>query len=353
MSFNRPSFSEISERVLNDCLSRFQPLAGAPRYNLLTVLSEVSAGNYHLLYGDLHFLSKQIFPDTAEAEFLRAHWSDRVTPQYALQARGMVKFKGNSGVPIPSGLVVSHSNGQGYYLETAITVETNGEVLGPVVALNPGSGSNLLAQSPLKVSSYLPSGVDSACSVGPFGISGGVDAESDAAYLLRVLSYMRTGVRYGKPGDFVAWAMDSSTEVSRAWEIKNYSIFGALLIVVIGGNQASGVLEVGNLDLVRAYLHEKAPPVLFAVTTPASKPINPRIHLLPQQDSVANRELVRANLNSYLDTFARPQGSLSSSSLLSAFVDGSTITSAHVQLTVDPFVTTALEYPILGDIQWV
>jgi uncharacterized phage protein gp47/JayE len=96
----------------------------------------------------------------------------------------------------------------------------------------------------------------------------GADSETDGEYLTRVLAALRNPARYGKEGDFAAWALDSSPEVSAAWEFKNFGVFGALLVQVISGNQTDGVRPVGNLEAVRSYLNENAPPVLFEVGTP-------------------------------------------------------------------------------------
>jgi hypothetical protein len=57
-------------------------------------------------------------------------------------------------------------------------------------------------------------------------------------------------VRYGKTGDFAAWALGATPEVSGAWEFRDYGDSHALLIQVIKGNQFAGVYPVGNLKTV-------------------------------------------------------------------------------------------------------
>jgi uncharacterized phage protein gp47/JayE len=55
--------------------------------------------------GDMDFLAKQVFPDTAEGAYLREHWSARVAPLYAVAAAGEVTVTGTAGRPIPAGVV--------------------------------------------------------------------------------------------------------------------------------------------------------------------------------------------------------------------------------------------------------
>jgi len=77
--------------------------------------------------------------------------------------------------------------------------------------------------------------VDSEATVAEPGIAGGVDAESDEEYLARVLAHLRNPARYGRPGDFAAWARDASPEVSAAWEFPNFSALGTVLVQAIMG----------------------------------------------------------------------------------------------------------------------
>jgi uncharacterized phage protein gp47/JayE len=204
MSYSRPTLPELDLRIQQDFFSRFLPLAKTTRYNILTILTKTNAGLYHLVYGNLDFLSKQIFPDSPEGEYLRAHWSDRVPPLAPSFAVGPAVFSGNDGSPIPAGLLLQSNTGIFYSLQAAVSID--GEtVTGYVKSLTAGSEGNLAEGSPLTIVSTLPPGVDSDVTVGTGGVSGGSNGESDEEYLSRVLNYIRTGQRYGKPGDWAAW----------------------------------------------------------------------------------------------------------------------------------------------------
>jgi uncharacterized phage protein gp47/JayE len=87
--------------------------------SLLKVFSAVDAGIYHQLLGDLEYLSRQIFPGTAEGEILREHWSSRVTPLYATGAAGEIAVSGVPGRAVPAGVVFQAAGGEKYYTEKA------------------------------------------------------------------------------------------------------------------------------------------------------------------------------------------------------------------------------------------
>jgi hypothetical protein len=355
MPFSREPLAVILDRAYNNYISLFKPLDKTPRYNLLRVFASSDAGMYHQLLGDLGFLADQIFPDTAAGEYLRLHWSDRVPPLYAAAAAGTIHIPGVPNAAVPAGLVYASHSGRRYYTESAYRIGTDGTAAARVKAEASGAEQNLPPGEELSLVSSIPPGIDSAAAVGGEGITGGADAESDEAYLARVLQTLRNARRYGKPGDFADWAVDSSPEVSKAWEFKNFGVFGALLIQVIGGSQIDGISQVGGLGLVRDYISTVAPPVLFTVRTPGLIPLNPVIALLPAEDTLANRETVSGRLKTYLESAAAPGIRYTAGMLRDAIIDGVTISGAVVKLsgsTTGEVTATILQLPVLGDISW-
>jgi uncharacterized phage protein gp47/JayE len=187
------------------------------------------------------------------------------------------------------------------------------------------------------------------------GIAGGADAETDEAYLVRVLLGLRNANRYGKTGDFAAWALDASPEVSAAWEYKHFGVFGAVLVQVINGSQLEWVHPVSNLDIISAYINDMAPPVLFTVRTPDIIDLNPAVSLLPSEDTNMNRAAATTRMKTYLQANARPGVSITAGSLRIAIIDGVSITNATVRLNGDTtgiITTTILQYPYLGEVSW-
>jgi uncharacterized phage protein gp47/JayE len=327
----------------------------APRQNLLKVFASVDAGIYHQLSGDLDFLAKQIFPDTAEGRYLREHWSNKTAPLYATTSSGEITVTGMANKTIPAGVVFEAASGERYFLKNAYKLNGGGGAFVTVEAENPGQQGNLAVGEKLKIISALPVGIDSESVVSGNGIVGGTDAETDEEYLTRVLATLRNPNRYGKTGDFALWARDASPEVSAAWEFKNFGFFGAILIVVIKGNQINGVHPVDNLAEIQNYITTVAPPVLFEVRTPSIKLINPAASLPINEDTQNNRELAESRIRSYMQVVAKPGVQITAGALRLAVIDGVTITDITVKLggsTIGNVTTTILEYPYIEGIIW-
>ena len=355
MPFRRDSLSVIRDRVYAQYMSLFRPRDKAPRHNLLNVFSAVDAGMYHQLLGDLDFLALQLFPDTAEGEYLRAHWSSRITPLYAIAASGAVLVTGIPDRPVPSGLLFASGSGERYYTTEAYRIGADGRVVVRVTAQETGIKPNLPPGEELSIVSAIPAGIDSKAVSTAEGITGGADAESDEEYLVRVLLGLRNANRYGKTGDFAAWALDASPEVSAAWEYKHFGVFGAVLIQVINGSQLEWVHPVSNLDIIRAYINDMAPPVLFTVRTPEIINLNPAVSLLPTEDTNMNRATAVSRMKTYLQVSARPGVQITAGALRSAIIDGVTLTNATVKVNGEStgiITTTILQYPYLGEVSW-
>ena len=353
--FKRDSVAVLLDRIYANYFSLYKPLDKTPRHNLLKVFAAVDAGILHQNLGDLDFLALQLFPDTAHGDYLRQHWSSRVTPLYAIAAGGLALLTGIPNKPVPAGLVFAAASGERYYTEKAYKIGADGTIAIMLKAQNPGSNANLAPGEELSIVSSIPAGIESKAVVIEEGIIGGADAESDEEYLARVLLWLRNPVRYGKAGHFAAWARDSSPEVSLAWEYKNFGVFGALLIQVINGNQLNGIFPVDNIDEVTNYLNEVAPPVIFKVRTPEIINLNPSVSLPPLEDTQTNREIAISRMKAFLQLAAMPGIQVTAGALRSAIIDGVAITAATVKLNGDTagiVSTTILQYPYIGNVSW-
>lgn len=345
------SLKKLKEKILNQYYSELNPLENTPKYDLVKVIANVEAGIYHSLLGDVEFLKKQIFPDTAEREYLRAHWSDRVPPLYPEVASGSILIKGTSGVSIPEGCVFSSKQGNNYFTNKTYIVETDGSVEMEVQAENAGSDSNLKEGTKLTLSSNLIANVESEAIV-KREIAGGTDGETDENYLLRVLNYSKGNLN-GKQGDFETWALNSSSEVSKAWEFKNFNVFGALLITVIGGNADTGFYKVSNVQRVQEYIESVAPPIIFTVKAADLVYINLTIDLLQKEDTMVNRKRCENILTQYFLEKAKPNMDINSSVLRDLIVDAISITYAKVTIEDGDKYINQLQFPVLGSILWV
>lgn len=344
------SVEEIKNKIYNQFYSRLKPLENTPKNDLIKVISEVESGIYHSLLGDIDFLKKQIFPDTAEKDYLRAHWSDRVPPLYPATASGTIEIKGTAGVSIPSGSIWKSAQGKTYFTTASSIIGADGTVEAEVQAENMGVDSNLSSGSKLTLSSNLIAYVESEATVKK-DIAGGTDGESDENYLVRVMNYY-TASANGHKGDFVSWALESSSEVTKAWEFKNFNRFGALIITVLGGNNQSGFVKVSNTARVQEYIEKLAPPVIFTVMAAEIIKINFTVDLLDNEDTLANRNRIKDAFVSYFNEYAKPDLSLTSQMFRDLVVDAQTLTDATVSIEGGDKYITQIQFPVMGDITW-
>jgi len=124
---------------------------------------------------------------------------------------------------------------------------------------------------------------------------------------------------------------------------------------VISGNQRDGVGPVGGLDAVRERVRSLAPPVIFAVRSPAIVAVSPSASLPAAEDSLENRGLAEGRMLAWMQAEARPGARVTAGALRLAAIDGVEITDIDVRIggAADGTVeTSVLEYPWLGEVAW-
>lgn len=342
----KPSLEELIAEEEQKTAALYRPLEGGTRFDLAMVLARVRAGARHLTGRNLEFLARQIFPSSADTEYLREFWRDRVAPLEASYASGEIELSGLKGTVVPAGLLWKGQNGKFYRQNKQVAL---GNGLAEVEALEPGSSSNL-SSGELKLASSLISGLSpKALAV---SIRGGSDAESDEAYRVRIEVFERQGVRIGRSGDWAAWARDASSEVSQAWEFANHDEAGSILIQVISGSQEKGISAVEGLEVIKSYIAGVAPTVLVEVRSPQIVAVNMQIQLLPAEDSSSNRQLVTENLKTFWALVAKPESTISTAQVRAAVEDGKLISSSVVKLSSEILSFSKFQIPTQGAITW-
>lgn len=106
MPLDRPSLHTLQTRIEGDIESGIDASAPLLRNSVLRVLARVFAGAVHLLYGLIVWVSRQVFPDTAEAEYLE-RWAGiyGISRIPATFASGRLTLTGANGTVIPAGTV--------------------------------------------------------------------------------------------------------------------------------------------------------------------------------------------------------------------------------------------------------
>ncbi len=184
------SFSSILTRMQQS----FSELAGFSPDDAsdIGMRLKVLAGEVFSLYHAFDWLKNQVFPQTAQGEFLDLHAKQRgLSRKPALSASGSLAFSRQNPLPydltIPAGTIVSTDGDHPLQFATsvpAILKAGYASVSVAAKALAPGADSNA-ALGAVCVLVTPPPGIEACVNDTPF--SGGVDAESDDGLRARLL----------------------------------------------------------------------------------------------------------------------------------------------------------------------
>src|SRR5450830_717336 len=148
----------------------------------------------------------QWFPDTADIENLVRFASARgITQKSASSAIGTVQFTGTPTSTIDAGTIFQIGDGTQYQTSLAAAIDVNNQITVTATAVVAGIGGNLADNTAATLQSA-PSGVAPAAII--LQMSGGVAAETDVAFLERVLDYLRNPPAGGTKNDFERWAKE-------------------------------------------------------------------------------------------------------------------------------------------------
>lgn len=353
--FVRPTYSEILDRIQSDMDSRLEGTDSRLRRSVLNVLANMEAGSVHGLYGFVSFLALQIFPDSAQVEYLN-RWGViyGVERKQAVSASGDVNFTGSNGTLIPEGTELQRSD-----LVTFVTTEDVTIALGVatanVEADIPGENGNTANGSTLSFTSPIV-GVDSDATVASGGLLGGLDIESDDDYLQRILENIQLPPQGGSEQDYIVWAKEV-TGVTRVWVFPLEDGPGTVTVrFMMDDSYDDGIPQSGDVDDVQEYIDSKKP-VTAIVTVAAPTPIeldfeieltiNPGYVLADVQDSV------EANLRDMLIRDAEPGGTINLSRIVETINLSEGVYSCILTQPAADETVADTEISVMGDITWV
>lgn len=321
MPFQRPTLSDLISRIQSDFQDRLTGGGTLLRRAVVTVLSRVYAGCFHLVYGFLNWISLQVMPDTAESSFLRrwaAIWE--VTPKPADFAGGGVIFTGTNGITVDAGVEWQSSDGSIYTLDNPITF-SGGTATTTVTAAVAGVDGNLDPGTVLTILEPL-AGVVNQATVDSGGIVDGVDAEDDPSLLARLLQRIQLPPNGGSDNDYVTWA-ESISGVTRAWCLPNYSGDGTVGVTfVLDGNAPGSIIPGGTkVTEVQTFIDSVRPVTANATVFAPIADVTPfTVHINP--DTTALRAAVTAELADLLVRETEPGGTLLFSHIQQAVQNG-------------------------------
>jgi len=352
MPFERPSLAEIQERVRTDIRSRLPNAQPELRRSLLGVLADTEAGGIHGLYGYLDYLSKQIFPDTADNDYL-LRWASiwGVDRSPAVAASGNVSVSGVSGSQVVSGSVLSGQQGIEYITLTTLIMDGSGTGLVGVEARTAGAAGNLDEGAVLSFVSPVQ-GVDGQVDVAAGGLTGGTDQQSIEQLRTELLNRIRQPPHGGAEADYVGWALAGHPDITRAWVYPNELDPGTVTVRVVTDDLPSLIPSQSILDSVQSYIDSPRPvQVPTYVVAPTAIPLDLSISLMPDSSEVRAR--VEAAVKDWLSRNAAP-GSTIYLSELSGVIYVAAGTSRHtLQSPIADVAHAFNEIPVLGVITWL
>jgi len=220
MAYERPTISEIKDRIEKGIESRLFGKTALLRVALLRILARVFAGSLHALYGYLAWITDQLFVTTASEFFLENMHGNmwRVPRKGGSFASGTAIFSGTNGTLIDTDTRLQ--NDQGIEYGTTLPVTISGGVASvSIQAIESGEDGNLLRTNPpdpvyLQMVSTL-AGVDDEVEIDG-DITGGIDKEDLEDYRSRILQRIQNPPAGGSSADYVRWATEVDGVV-RAW----------------------------------------------------------------------------------------------------------------------------------------
>jgi uncharacterized phage protein gp47/JayE len=216
MPFDRPSLDTLRERIWQDLTNKLPGSNTALRLSNLRAFGEVEAGTTHLLYGRLYWNFLQLFPDTAELEYLEqwaSIWGVRRSP--ATRGSGLITASAQSGARIMANDLLQIDGGNLQYRVRTQASEFNGQIRAPIDAVAFGLQSNIPTDTVLRFQT-VRTGVAPIATVLPEGVVGGADEDTDEELLQALLNRIQQPPHGGNKNDYEQW-MYQVSGVTRAW----------------------------------------------------------------------------------------------------------------------------------------
>ncbi len=347
MPWNRPTLEQLQERIAADFSGRL--LGGGPLLSrsVLRVCSLVWSGACHLMHGFLAWMFRQVFPDTAESEYLlrwAAIWG--VSRKPGSQASGTAVASGTAGVVIPEGTRYRDSRGLWYVVTAEVVVADEGTATLTLEAEMAGADANLEPGAEVHLVSPIAGLEMAAVSL---GLSGGSDAEDDESLRSRLLEKLRNPPHGGNADDYVQWTLEVPG-VTRAWCLPLWLGIGTVGVTFVCDDDPEGPIpSASKVAEIQAYLDKRRPvTAALVVFAPEPLPVPVSARITPYSERTARDiELELA------DIFAR-EGEPGTPMLLTHIAEAISGTPGEVDhVLLDPaanIIPEPHQLPVLGPV---
>lgn len=306
MAFQRPNLSAIIDRVQGDIKSALG-IGSILRRSFLAAIARAIAGAAHILHSHLVFVSRQIFPDQAEAEYLE-RWGSiyGLERQPATFAELTIDVVFTGAGTVPAGTIYQRSDGFTYTVDADIDALAAGTVQGLIVADEPGATGNLDIGNLVSLQSPIVN-VQTDATVSAIAVDG-EDVETDESYRQRIVDRIQEPPAGGAVHDYIAWAR-SVSGVTRAWVFPGWLGQGTVGVSFVEDEQDPIIPIPAKVDEVQTYI-DTVKPVTANVTVfqPTAYPLNITIALKP--NTAAVRAAVETELQDLIAREAQMRGAV-------------------------------------------
>ncbi|WP_423197459.1 Baseplate protein J-like domain-containing protein [Cupriavidus sp. H19C3] len=204
MPFIVPTLTAIRDDLLRD-LRAALPDADVGVDSDYFVRATSIASAVEGLYEHQAWLVKQIFPDTADSEYLALHARVRgLNYKSAVSAGGKIALTGTPNAAFDAGLVAKFGDAS-YTTTESGTLDATGNAVVSAAAQAAGIVGNLAAGTTGSLMAP-PNGIVSKVTI--VSMVGGVEVETDAELLARLLDLIRRPPAGGNRYDYRRWAME-------------------------------------------------------------------------------------------------------------------------------------------------
>ncbi|MEO9385517.1 baseplate J/gp47 family protein [Chromobacterium phragmitis] len=212
MPLSTPDFASIRDTLLRDLQNLRADADIAPDSDYFVRASSVASA-VEGLYQHQSWIARQIFPDTADSEYLEQHARLRgIVRKPPTAASGTLRINGTAGAVVIGSLQLrvgeqlyatpaTNPDGSPY----SVRLDDNKQAELPVFASQAGSAANQPDNLPVELM-QAPSGASPKALL--LSMRNGVDTEDDAALLDRLLELIRRPPAGGNRHDYRRWAME-------------------------------------------------------------------------------------------------------------------------------------------------
>lgn len=293
MPFQRPTLDQLIERVKSDFRSGLN-VADIIRRSFLGVIARAMAGLSHLQLGYLDWISKQVIPDTAEDEQL-IRWASIFGLQLreATFAEFNVTVTGNPGGVVDEGEVYQNASGFQYELDAEVIIPIGGSIIGKLVAITPGTDSNMDVGGKLNLVSPIAN-INSEVIISEI-ITIASNQETIDSLRARLLNRMQLPPLGGSANDYITWAKEVGG-VTRSWVLPLYTGPGTVAVSFVTDDELDIIPPAPKVNEVRAYIEERKPvTALLSVFAPVAAPMDIDIKIKPNTVEVQQNILNELN----------------------------------------------------------